>query len=192
VKNRLNITVLMDTACIPEETPDFLGGNIEPSTEYHVVDSLRELGHYVRICGVGDKVVPIVHELSDHRPDIVFNLVEQFRDDRRMDHHVAGLLELMNIPFTGTGSLGLLLCRNKGLCKQLLRARKIRVPDFIVIPPERKMRVPRALRFPLVVKPLFEDGSDGISKSSLVKEEKELLDRAQMVHERFHQAAIAE
>ncbi|MFC1586112.1 D-alanine--D-alanine ligase, partial [Fibrobacterota bacterium] len=185
MKDKLKVTVLMDFNCIPDESPDFLDDTIEPTTEYHVVSSLRELGHYVRICGVNNNVAAIVHELSDNKPDMVFNLVEQFRDDRRMDRHVAGLLELMNIPFTGTGSLGLMLGRNKGLCKQLLRPRKIRVPEFIVVPLGRKVRIPKSLPYPLVVKPLFEDGSDGISRSSLVKDEKELLDRARMVHDKF-------
>jgi D-alanine-D-alanine ligase len=192
MNEKLNVTVLMDDATIPVDSPDFLAENLEPTTEYHIVSALRELGHYVRICGVDNKVTPIVHELADHKPDIVFNLAEQFRDERRMDSHLAGLLELMNIPFTGTGSLGLMLCRNKGLCKQLLSARKIRVPHFIVVPQNRKVHVPKAIRFPLVVKPLLEDGSDGITKSSLVKDEKELMDRSRLVHDKFHQSAIAE
>ncbi|MBD3392265.1 MAG: hypothetical protein GF418_09375 [Chitinivibrionales bacterium] len=189
---KLDITVLMDAACIPAEDPEFTGGSASDTTEYHVVHALRELKHAVTILGVSDSVQEMVRHLSEHRPDIVFNLTEQFRDDRGMDRHIAGLLELMDVPFTGTGALGLLLCRNKGLCKQLLSSRKVRVPHFVVVPRGKRIHVPKTVSFPLVVKPNLEDGSDGISNASLVYDDEALNARARMVHERYNQSAIAE
>jgi D-alanine-D-alanine ligase len=189
---KLDVTVLMDAACIPEGDTGFTSDTHADTTEYHVVTALRELNHGVEVLGVSDKVEPLVRHLTEHRPDIVFNLTEQFRDDRRMDRNIVGLLELMAIPYTGTGSLGLMICRNKGLCKQLLHARRVRVPGFVVVPKGKRIRVPRTIKWPLVCKPNMEDGSDGISNASLVKNEDELHERARLVHERFNQAAIAE
>ncbi|MBD3320547.1 MAG: ATP-grasp domain-containing protein [Chitinivibrionales bacterium] len=187
---KLTITVLMDIACIPSESPG--DKTTEHTTEYHVVTALKELGHRVHILGVGDRVEPIIAGLTENRPDLVFNLTEQFRNDRRMDKHIAGLLELLKIPFTGTGFSGLMLCRNKGLCKQLLKARKIHVPRFVILFPKKSFRVPGTLHFPLVVKPLYEDGSEGISNASLVKDCDELRERATLVFERWNQPVIAE
>lgn len=187
----LNVTVMIDEGTIIEEDPQFTE---EPQkiTEGHVVGTLRELGHKVSILGVGKVVETIIAELSTNPPDLVFNLTEQFRDNRRLDSNVAGLLELMGIKFTGAGSAGLMLCRDKGLCKQLLALHKIRVPGFLIMPPEKRIRIPKTLRFPVIVKPSYEDGSDGISNASIVRNGDELNDRARFVHERWHQVAIAE
>ncbi|MBN2316540.1 MAG: ATP-grasp domain-containing protein, partial [Sedimentisphaerales bacterium] len=121
-----------------------------------------------------------------------FNLTEQFGGDRRFDKNIAALLEILDIPFTGSGAMGLMLCRDKGLCKQLLSLHKIRVPGFVFLPLNRAIRVPKTLRYPLVVKPAFEDSSEGISNASLAANEEALRDRVQFVHERWQQAVIAE
>jgi D-alanine-D-alanine ligase len=42
---------------------------------------------------------------------------------------------MIGVPFTGTGPTGLMLCRDKRLCKQLLSLHKIRVPGFVSLPP---------------------------------------------------------
>ena len=98
----LTITVMMDIGAISSEDADF---TTKPqTTEGYVVNALRELGHGVRILGVGYDITPVVHDLTEHPPDIVFNLTEQFRDDRIHDKNVAGLLELMKVPFTGAGA----------------------------------------------------------------------------------------
>ena len=99
---------------------------------------------------------------------------------------------MMNIRFTGSGPTGLLLCRDKGVCKQLLGLHRIRVPNFAALRPGRAIRVPKTLRYPLIVKPIFEDASDGIARASVVRTEPELADRARFVHEHWKQVAITE
>ena len=192
MKNSLRVTVLMDAACLPDTDPDFSPDVRDPSTEYHVVTTLKELGHSVSILGVWNDVEAVVRGLKEQDPQLVFNLTEQFRDDRRQDKNVAGLLELMQIPFTGTGSTGLMLSRSKSLSKRLLSTRKIRVPGFIVLAPGKRPRIPKALTYPMVVKPVYEDGSDGIFNASLARDEATLRERARVVHERWKQPAIAE
>jgi D-alanine-D-alanine ligase len=110
----------------------------------------------------------VVKSLEEKKPDLVFNLTEQFGGDRRLDKNIASLLEMTEIPFTGSGPTALMLCRDKRLCKQLLSLHKIRVPGFLSLSRDRKTRVPKSLRYPMVVKPAFEDSSEGISNASLV------------------------
>lgn len=192
MKRTLNVTVLMDAAAIPEDDPQFTGNSLEPSTERHVTVTLRELGHHVRVLGVADDVEAIMSAFAERRPDVVFNLTEQFADNRHLDKNVAALMEMLNIRFTGTGSTGLMLCRDKGLCKELLGFHRIRVPKFVMLHPGKSPRLPGKLPFPMIVKPTLEDGSDGISLSSVVNNVEELNRRAQYVHENWHQVAIAE
>ncbi len=186
------ITVMMDGACIDAQDPRFVSQEGEPNTEFHVVSTLRELGYDVSILGVDGDTAAVVGGLRAQAPDLVFNLTEEFRGDRRHDQNLAALLELLGLSFTGSGATGLTLCRSKSLCKQLLNFHHIRVPEFMVIPPCKTLRIPSALRFPLVVKPVYEDGSVGISNGSLVRTPAALRERAVMVHERWRQPAIAE
>lgn len=191
MKKNISVTVLVDEATLP------IGDTALPyhkkqSTEFHIVKVLGELGHKVSIVGVWDQVEPVIKQIKDHSPDVVFNLTETFRNNRWLDKNIAGLLELLDIPFTGASSTGLVLTRNKAVCKQILSTRKIRVPAFFTLFPGRKIRTPRNIRFPLVVKPLLEDGSEGISNASLVKNIEELKVRSEWVHETFQQPVIVE
>ena len=110
----------------------------------------------------------------------------------KVNYWHAGLLELMKIPFTGAGASGLMLCRDKGLCKQILGLHKIRIPDFLILPPGRTIHAPKGFPYPAVVKPIYEDASDGISNASIVRNEAEMLERSRFVHQRWNQLAIVE
>jgi D-alanine-D-alanine ligase len=189
---KLNIMVLVDATEVKDSDPNFESSPEVPTTEYHVIAALRDLGHEVRVLGAVSDIETIVNTLTEQNPDIVFNLTESFHGDRRMDKNIAGLLEMLRIPFTGTGAMGLLLCRDKRLCKELLSLHKIRVPNFFSLPHGRKVRVAKTIRYPLVVKPALEDGSEGISNASLVNDDTELAERVRYMHQRWEQPAIAE
>lgn len=192
MSRQLKVTVLADVAAIPDNDPDFTAAPATPTTEYHVIGTLRALGHKVSVLGAVSDVGTIANTLSEQKPDMVFNLTEEFAGDRRQDKNIAALLELIGVAFTGTGATGLMLCRDKRLCKQLLGLHKIRVPGSVFLPPRQTVRLPKSLCYPLVVKPAFEDSSEGISNASLVANEAALRERAQWIHHRWQQAAIAE
>ena len=192
MKKKLNITVLVDIAEIPSEDPDFLTAADQQSTEYHVIGTLRSLGHNVSVLGSMENIEETIVQLKEQHPDLVFNLTEHLGGDRRNDKNIAALLEMLEIPFTGAGSTGLLLSRDKRLCKELLSLHRIRVPRFVSLPFNKTISFTRKLHFPLVVKPALEDSSEGISNASIVWKEDALKERAQFVHERWKQAAIAE
>jgi len=192
MKRKLNITVLVDRWTIPSNDPDFRQEAEESATEYHVIQALRKLGHNVSTLGVEDDITIIVTTLSEDKPNLVFNLTEQLGGDRCMDMNIASVLEMLGIPYTGSGPTGLMLSRDKRLCKQLLTSHRIRVPDFVSIALNRKVRIPKSLNYPLVVKPAFEDSSEGISNASLITNESALSERVKFVHEGWEQPAIIE
>jgi D-alanine-D-alanine ligase len=119
-------------------------------------------------------------------------LTEQLGGDRRGDKNIASLLDMLGIKYTGSGPQGLMLSRDKRLCKDILSLHKIRVPGFISIPVKKKQQIPKHIQYPLVVKPAFEDSSEGIANASLVNAENALRERAAFIHDRWNQAAIAE
>jgi len=189
---KLHITVLVDEAEIPANDPEFTAAPKEPTTEYHVIEALRLLEHDVSILPATEDIGKLANALAERQPNMVFNLTEQLAGDRRHDKNIAALLDMLGAPFTGSGPAGLMLCRDKGLCKQLLSLHKIRVPGFVWLAPGRKIRASKALQYPLVIKPAFEDSSEGISNASLVNNDTELADRTKFVHERWEQPVVAE
>lgn len=180
----------MDAGEIPADDKDFHKPIL--TTESNVVIALRELGHEVTVLGVHDDVEYIVSGLKEQNPDIVFNLTEQFRCNRCFDTNIAGLLEMLDIPFTGSGSIGLMLCRDKGLSCELLSRHRIRVPGFAVFYPGKTIKIPKTLHYPFVIKPSYEDASEGISNASLVRDEESLRKRVELVHSHWKQPAKAE
>jgi len=188
----LNILVLVDYATVPEDDPEFQDPTGKAITEYHVIEAVRHLGHQVSVLGVFDNLDEIIRHLKENKPDLVFNLTEQYCGERLWDKNIAGVLDMMQVPYTGAGPMGLMVCRDKRLCKELLGLHKIRVPNFLSLPWGKTIRVNKSIRFPLVVKPALGDGSEGIANASLVYNTDTLAERAEFIHHRWQQDAIAE
>jgi len=87
----------------------------------------------------------------------VFNLTEHFNEVSAYDRNVAGLLEMMGVPYTGSSPTGLTLCKNKGMAKELLAYHRIRVPNFAIFSPGATIKRPSRLKFPLFIKPAEEE-----------------------------------
>jgi D-alanine-D-alanine ligase len=191
---KLRILVLTHPDLAP---PDVLSSltpkeAFDRKTEIDVISTLRRSGHDVHVLGVQWELRPIREAVDVLKPDIVFNLLEEFHGETTYDHNVVGFLELMKVPYTGCNPRGLMLSRGKALSKKLLAYHRIRVPDFAVFPIGRKVRRPPRLAFPLIVKSLIEHSSTGISKASVVETDEELAERVRFVHERIGTDAIAE
>ncbi|MDX2274278.1 MAG: ATP-grasp domain-containing protein [Hyphomonadaceae bacterium] len=161
-------------------------------TEYDVITTLQESGHEVRAIGVQFELQPIRDAIVNWKPDIVFNLLDEFHGETLFCQNVAAFLELMRIPYTGCNSRGMVLAQGKDLSKKLLKYHRVPVPDFAVFPIGRKVKRPPKLDFPLIVKSLTEDASLGISQASVVDSDEKLEERVRFIHERIGTAAIAE
>jgi len=191
---RLRVLVLVHPELVP---PDSLKGHTEQEinewkTEYDVVSTLRAAGHEVRPLGVENELKPIRDEIESWKPDVVFNLLEQFHGEAVYDQNVASYLELLRMPYTGCNPRGLVLARGKDLSKKLLIYHRIPLPAFAVFPLRRKIRRPPRLTFPLIVKSLNEDASWGISQASVVDSDEKLAERVSFIHDSIGTPAIAE
>src|ERR1700726_2425426 len=191
---RLRVLVLMDPLLIPPvSTNGYSEQQInEWKTEYDVVTTLRIAGHEVRPLGVHDELKPIRDDIEAWKPDVVFTLLEQFHGEAIYDQNVVSYLELLRVPYTGCNPRGLMLARGKDLSKTLVHYHRIPVPAFAVFPKQRKVRRPKRLALPLIVKSLSEDASYGISQASVVDTDEKLAERVGFIHERIGTPAIAE
>jgi D-alanine-D-alanine ligase len=191
---RRRILVLMHPDLVP---PDTLEGQSDDEifrwkTEYDVVSTLRRIGHEVRPVGVRDELLPIRTAVDEWKPHVVFNLLEEFHGLREFDQHVVSYLELLQVPYTGCNPRGLVLARDKAIAKQLLAYHRVHTPAFAVFRPRQRVRRPRALPFPIIVKSLTEEASQGIAQASIVQDEERLEERVRFIHESVGSDAIAE
>ena len=193
-KKRYKILVLFGSAGTPPADQDFSKElkTDDYAAEAHVIDALKALGHEVRTLGIWDEASMIVDEIKTNPPDIVFNLTEHFNEVSAYDRNVAGLLEMMGVPYTGSSPTGLTLCKNKGMAKELLAYHKIRVPNFAVYSPGATIKRPSRLKFPLFIKPAEDEASYGISLGSFVEDDSAFEERIHFIHERMNQPALAE
>lgn len=194
MKTKLRTLLLTHEDLVP---PDSLDGLSEKQAEkiktgYDVATGLQWLGHHVIKLGVGHELTPLRRTLLDEKPDIVFNLLEEFRDQAVYDQNVVSYLELMHTCYTGADPRGLILARDKALSKKLLQYHRLPTPQFMVIPKGRAVRRPKRLEFPLIVKSQLEESSAGISQASVVQSDEALSDRVRFVHESVDTSAIVE
>lgn len=194
MKKRLRVLVLVHEELVPppdiEALPDDEANAVK--TEYDVVSTLESMGHRVRVLGVSDELTPIRRAAADFEPDIVFNLLEEFKDLARYDAHVVSYLELLGVPYTGCNPRGLMIARDKALSKKLFVFHRIPTPRFAVARRGRKLKRPKALDYPMIVKSQIEEASFGISRASVVWDEEQLADRVRLVHERIRTNALIE
>lgn len=66
------------------------------------------------------------------------------------------------------------------------------MPDFVTIARGQRIARPRRLKFPILVKPLKEEASLGISQASFVETDEQFNERVQFIHEKFVSDVIAE
>ncbi len=197
--SKLKVAVLYDVweeePAEPEvEKPRRKKGSKPRRKEKHdreeIFEALEKLGHE-----------PFFHVL-DGRPqslsglakcgaDLVFNLTESFAGDDTKEMNVTAYLDLLGIPYTGSGPHGHFLAQDKAVAKKLFAFHGIRTPYFATAWKGRTEHADN-VKFPLIVKPMWEDGSIGIDDKALVGSVKELMERIEYVQEQFDCPALIE
>ena len=187
------VLVLFDTDAEPPATHEYKK-ELESSdeAEFDIARALAQRGHQVRLFGFRDDLDALTRGLRAEPADVVFNLSERYRDRSALDYTVAAVLEMLDMPYTGASSEGLMLARDKALTKKVLAYEGIRIPHFMVCRHGSPMQRPSDLRFPLIVKPLDEDASVGIAQASVVRDDHALGERVTFIHDKFDTDAIVE
>jgi D-alanine-D-alanine ligase len=174
-------------------TPD-PSGEADEEAEYDSPKTLQAIRE--AIASYGHEVVdleattelPIV--LASTPVDVVFNIAEGFKG-RNRESQVPSLLELLDIPYTGSDPAALSVSLDKALAKRMVRTHGIPTPDYVLMH-TGKERLPRELSFPLLVKPVAEGTSKGVTKRSVVRDEVELREVARELIVKYRQPALVE
>ncbi len=187
------LVLVHETLVPPEDTRGYTAQEIDEwRTEYDVSTSLRAMGHETRVLGLGDNLAELRSTIMDWKPDIAFNLLEEFQGIVTYDQYVVAFLELMRLPYTGCNPRGMMISRDKVLSKQILAYHRIPTARYALLPRKRRYREPHKLKFPLFVKSATEDASLGISQASIVYDAARLRERVEFIHEQTNSDALVE
>ncbi len=155
------------------------------------VDSIRaalETDGHQTVFVPADANLP--YALRDERPDICFNIAEGIRGDAR-EAQIPALLELLQVPYTGSRVLTNGISLDKTLTKRIWRDRRLPVAPFQEFNAgDEPLRTD--LEFPLFVKPAREGTGMGVDMNAIVNNEKELRERAQYIINTYQQPALVE
>ena len=154
-----------------------------------VATALSSAGYEAHLVPVDGDLSSLRAHLAELEPDCAFNLCESLAGDARLESAVPLLLELLGIPFTGSPPEVLSFALRKDRVKQRLEAAGIPTPAARVM---SRGDDPCDLPFPLIVKPVREDGSVGISNESVVRSREELARTVDAVSARLRQACLVE
>ncbi len=157
-----------------------------------VADALTGLGHQPVLLPLGEDIISFAGELRGLRPDLVFNLCEAFWGESRKEMHVAALYDLLGFVYTGAPPLALGLTQDKARTKDLLTRHQLPTPKYCLARPGESQPRVKDMVYPMIVKPRWEDASQGISNESVVENQKELRARIDYVHRTYRQGALVE
>ncbi|HEY3250461.1 MAG TPA: ATP-grasp domain-containing protein [Ignavibacteria bacterium] len=167
-------------------------------SEYGVLDEVRSvekalkpLEHNTKIIPVALDINKLIDELNENRPDIIFNLCESVDGDPTQEMNIAGLFELLKIPYTGSRAFTLGLALNKPLVKTILNNNGIPTAKHFVTASTNNIYL-NGHKFPLIVKPSREDASIGIDNDAIVTNKAQLKRRVEYVLDEYKQPALVE
>lgn len=172
--------------------PFFEVDHTTPMEDYEFIrKKLEEEGFESYTLNLFDDINILINDIKKNKPDVIFNFVELYKDNPKLEMNVVGLFELIGVPYTGSPPLALANCQNKEMAKKLLNLNGVKTPPYFFVE-DLPERIKHELKYPLIVKPAFEDASVGIENESIVFNKAELLDRMEHVFNKFTQPVLIE
>lgn len=156
----------------------------------NIQNALRARGYKTSFFDFND-VEKAFTDLRDSDVDLVFNVCERINDSSLLEPHVAAILDVLEIPYTGSNPFTLSLCIDKIRVKKLLSYHKIPTPEWdYVYSLDDSIRTD--LKYPLIVKPANTDNSIGITNNSIVTDADQLKKQLEYVVEELGRPALIE
>lgn len=157
-----------------------------------VLEALHKLKHHAEIVPLEANIVDFISRVQGSPFDLVFNLCEGFWGDSSREMHIAALLDLLGVAYTGATPYCLALTQDKARAKDLFNAYRLPTPPYLLVRLGGLRPKIKDLVYPLIVKPRFEDASLGITGDSIVTSEKALFKRIGYIHDKYRQDALVE
>lgn len=148
----------------PDAPPDALSEYDTMETVLAVEEALRTAGHHVIPLEADQTVLDSIRQVN---PDICFNMAHGTEGPNR-ESQIPALLDLLDIPYTGSSVATLAMSHNKAMLKRLWRERALpTAPDQVLHTSDEELD-PTLNTFPIFVKPLYGRAGMGVNAASIV------------------------
>src|SRR5688572_11403175 len=164
----------------PPPTPKKAKKRLDRPDREEIAEALTKKGHEVSMHCLDGRVRSL-KAVAGIECDLVFNLTESYAGDDTKDVNLAAYLDLLGLPYTGSGPTGLLLAQDKAIAKRLFTFHGLGTPHFATMY-QGRLHWSDDIHFPVIVKPKREDGSIGIEFNAVVGSIKELMERIDALH----------
>lgn len=168
--------------------------NDKETKSYTVGESIKTIlegmGYHIHLFDMNEMPLPI-KKIQSANLDFMINLCETIYDSTFLKSHAAALLDMLQLPYTGSSPSTLALCLDKIKVKKLLDYHEIPTPEWDYVE-SMDETISSELRYPLIVKPANAENSFGISNNSVVTTEKQLKKQLEMIVEGFKRPALIE
>ncbi|MFC1767261.1 D-alanine--D-alanine ligase [Candidatus Margulisiibacteriota bacterium] len=153
-----------------------------PETINAIRDVIVGLGHECVMLGYGKPAVEKIMKIEGDL-DIVFNIAEGYFG-RSRESHIPALLEMLEIPYTGSGALAAGLTLDKTLAKKIISISGVHTPPFYTIWPDEHFNY-NVVDYPSIVKLAYEGSSKGIRQDSKVTNKSELKKKVKWLQKNY-------
>jgi len=156
-----------------------------------IAAALEAEGHTVTMLGGGRD---FLGKILQEKVDFVFNIAEGRGTYRSREAQVPSILEMLDIPYSGSDPQCLAICLDKPLTKKLVASEGVSTPNWCVINDRQELRQMDSCDFPFpaIVKPAYEGSSKGIRLSSVVEDAKQAIEVIESLLEKYQQPAMVE
>lgn len=191
---KFRVAVLYSLATnAPQEASD----DETPWDRWNELDSENSVAGYERaLREAGHEVIPLegdhtlIQDLLRYKPDICFNTCEGHYG-RSREAQVPAILDMLRIPYTGSGVMTLSIALDKAMTKRVLQFYSIPTPAFQVFVTGEEPLDAR-LNFPLFAKPSLEGSGIGIMAKSICQNPRELRDQVRFLLRAYKQPVLVE
>ena len=159
-----------------------------PATLQAIREAIASWGHEVIDLEASPELPSV---LASTPLDIVFNIAEGFKG-RNRESQVPAMLELLDIPYTGSDPATLSIALDKALAKKIVRQAGIHTPNFQLMVTGKERLNKEFTSFPLIVKPVAEGSSKGVVSKSVCHSEAELREVVKEIASKYQQPALVE
>jgi len=162
----------------------------EKEDREEIFEALEKLGHepFYQVLDGTPQCLTALAKCGAH---LVFNLTESFAGDDTKDMNITAYMDLLGMPYTGAGPHASVLAQDKAIAKKMFAFHGVKTPYFAT---SYRGRIDHAhdISFPMIVKPMWEDGSIGIDSDAVVGSVKELMERVEYIQNEFDSPALIE
>jgi D-alanine-D-alanine ligase len=174
---------------------EYFPTEVQYITEKDAEEDAKLIAQHIQKLGANPILYPgnesLVENLRRDSPAIVFNLVDSVKGNEYLSSTIPGLLDMLDVPYTGAGILGLALTYNKFLVKKLFTQVGVPVPNFQLFSSSTDTLDPN-LRFPLISKLNEIHGAVEINDSAVSENEKDLRERIKFLIATYEQQVLVE